>query len=117
MNCPTPRYSVPAATPRTGRGSIALPRPEPGAKTQSLPFAALPHDLRKDPRLKGHRTAIVLAAALLEYAPGTKPSCFPTNARLANDLGCRQQTVRHALADLQSAGWIRIARGSNQPNG
>ena len=117
MNCPTTRCSTPAATPRTGRGEGVPPPLGRGTKTQSLPFAALPHDLRKDPRLKGNRTAIVLAAALLEYAPGTKPSCFPTNARLAADLGCCQQTVRHALADLQSAGWIRIALGSNQPNG
>jgi hypothetical protein len=117
VNFPTSSFTTPAATPRTGWGESALPRPDQGTKTQSLPFAALPHDLRKDPRLKGNRTAIVLAAALLEYAPGTKPSCYPTNARLADDLGCCEQTVRHALADLQSAGWIRIARGSNQPNG
>ncbi len=116
MNCPTTRGSTPAATPRTRRGKSALPPPDPGTKTQ-LPFAALPHDLRKDPRLKRNRTAIVLAAALLEYAPGTKPSCYPTNARLAGDLGCCEQTIRNALADLQSAGWIRIALGSNQPNG
>jgi hypothetical protein len=115
VNSPTIRYPMPAADLRTGRGESALP--PPGAKTQSLPFAALPHDLRKDPRLKGNRTAIVLAAALLEYAPGVKPSCFPTNARLAGDLGCCEQTVRTALAALQSAGWIRIALGPNQPNG
>jgi helix-turn-helix protein len=117
VNFPTTRCSIPAAAPQTGRGERALPPAGRGAKTQSLPFAALPHDLRKDPRLKGNRTAIVLAAALLEYAPGVKSSCYPTNTRLAADLGCCEQTIRTALAALQAAGWIKIVRGSNQPNG
>src|SRR5512135_3025925 len=64
VNSPTTWHASPAADPRTGRGSGALLRQNSGAKTQSLPFAALPHDLRKDPRLKANRTAIVLAAAL-----------------------------------------------------
>src|SRR5512143_2564751 len=64
VNYPTPRGTTPATDPRTGRVAIALPHPDPGAKTQSLPFSALPHELRKDPRLKRHRTAVVLAAAL-----------------------------------------------------
>jgi hypothetical protein len=117
VNAPTISFTTPAPTPRTGRGESALPHPDRGTKTQSLPFAALPHDLRKDPWLKGNRTAIVLAAALLEYAPGGKSSCYPTNARLASDLGCCEQTVRTALVRLQAAGWIKIVRGSNQPNG
>jgi hypothetical protein len=116
VNSPTISFTTPAAAPRTGWGESALPPPDRGTKIQ-LPFAALPHDLRKDPRLKGNRTAIVLAAALLEYAPGVKPSCYPTNTRLAADLGCCEQTVRTALAALQAAGWIKIVRGSNQPNG
>jgi hypothetical protein len=86
VNSPTIRYSTPAAAPRTGRGESALPPTGLGTKTQFLPFAALPHDLRKDPQLKGNRTAIVLAAALLEYAR-SKPACWPSNARLAEDLG------------------------------
>src|SRR5512135_3266875 len=116
MTATTTRHASPAANLRTGWGESALSRQDSGAKTQ-LPFAALPHQLRKDPRLKGNRTAIVLAAALLEYAPGSKPSCYPTNTRLAADLGCCEQTVRTALAALQAAGWIRIALGPNQPNG
>ena len=116
MNFPTTRYSTPAADPRTGRGFSALPRQDPGAKTQSLPFAALPHELRKDPRLKGNRTAIVLAAALLEYARA-RDSCWPSNRRLAEDLGCCQQTVRNALAALQAAGWVRVEHGASNPTG
>src|SRR5512135_1424628 len=117
MTVTTTRHASPAATPRTGWGESALPRQDSGAKTQSLPFAALPHQLRKDPRLKGNRTAIVLAAALLEYAPGSKPSCHPTNATLASDLGCSESTVRAALAALRAAGWIRVVLGPRQPNG
>ena len=116
MNCPTTRCSTPAAAPRTGPGFSALPRQDPGAKTQSLPFAALPHELRKDPRLKGNRTAIVLAAALLEYARA-RDSCWPSNRRLAEDLGCCQQTVRNALAALQAAGWVRVEHGASNPTG
>src|SRR5512135_2058674 len=116
VNCPTTRCSTPAAAPRIGRGESALPRQDPGTKTQSLPFAALPHELRKDPRLKGNRTAIVLAAALLEYAR-SKPSCYPSNARLAEDLGVCQQTIRNALAALVAAGWVKVVLGPDQPNG
>ena len=116
MNCPTTRCSTPAAAPRIGPGFSALPRQDPGAKTQSLPFAALPHELRKDPRLKGNRTAIVLAAALLEYARA-RDSCWPSNRRLAEDLGCCQQTVRNALAALQAAGWVRVEHGASNPTG
>jgi Helix-turn-helix domain len=115
VNSPTSSCTTPDATPRTGRGESALPRPDSGAKTQ-LPFAALPHDLRKDPRLRGKDKAILLAASLLEHAR-TKPSCSPTNARLTQDLGCCEQTVRTALAHLQDAGWIRIVLGAHQPNG
>jgi hypothetical protein len=116
VNSPTTRCPTPAAVPRTGRGKSALPRQDPGAKTQSLPFAALPHQLRKDPQLKGNRTAIVLAAALLEYARASD-SCWPSNRRLAEDLGCCPQTIRNALAALQAAGWVRVEHGASNPTG
>ncbi len=116
MNSPTSCYTTPIATPRTGRGVSALPRPDSGAKTQSLPFAALPHALRKDPRLRGKHTAVTLAAALLEYAC-ERASCYPTNARLAADLGCSQSTIRANLALLRDAGWVRVELGPHQPNG
>src|SRR5512135_389301 len=115
VNSPTFRFPLPAADPRTGRRDSALPQ-RPGTQTQCLPFAALPHALRKDPRLKGNQTAIVLAAALLEYAR-SKPSCYPSNARLAADLGVCQQTIRNALAALVVAGWVKVVLGSDQPNG
>ena len=101
-------------SPADRTGGECAPRKR--AKTQSLPFAALPHELRKDPRLKGNRTAIVLAAALLEYARATD-SCWPSNRRLAEDLGCCPQTIRNALAALQAAGWVRVEHGASNPTG
>src|SRR4051812_23074360 len=91
------------------------PRPssQPGKLSQASgcrPFAALPHDLRKDPALRGHDKAILLAAALLEYARD-KPSCWPSNRRLAEDLGCSTRTVQLALAALRDSGWIRAEQG------
>jgi Helix-turn-helix domain len=80
-------------------------------QTHTLPFAALPHDLRKDPRLRGKDKAILLAAALLEYACN-KPSCYPSNARLAADLNCCYRSVQYALAQLRDAGWIAVEQGS-----
>ncbi|MBV8607737.1 MAG: helix-turn-helix domain-containing protein [Singulisphaera sp.] len=79
-----------------------------------MPFSALPHELRKS--LKGNQTAIVLAATLLEYAK-TKAYCYPSNATLAEDMGCCVSTIRNALAALRAAGWVRLELGSNQPNG
>jgi hypothetical protein len=116
VNSPTIRYPTPDAAPRTGRGESALPPAGRGTKTQFLPFAALPHDLRKDPRLKGNRTAIVLAAALLEYARDSS-HCWPSNRRLAEDLGVCQQTVRNALTALQAAGWCQVEHGVGNPTG
>src|SRR5512147_2362600 len=116
MNSPTTRCTTPVATPRSGRRKTAPPRPDSGAKDQSLPFSALPHALRKDPRLRGKHTAVTLAAALLEYACD-RASCYPTNARLAADLGCAESTIRANLALLRDAGWVRVELGPHQPNG
>src|SRR5512135_3568618 len=113
VNCLTTRYSTPAAAPRTGWGEGA---PRGTQSKTSVPFAALPHELRKDPQLKGNRTAIVLAAALLEYARA-RDSCWPSNRRLAEDLGCCPQTIRNALAALQAAGWVRVEHGASNPTG
>src|SRR5512135_3598400 len=61
VNSPTSSSTAPAATPRTGRRESALP--PPGAKTQSLPFAAIPHHIAADPRLSP--TDLRVLAALL----------------------------------------------------
>ena len=97
--------------------TVPAPSQAPCSQNHSanpLPFSAVPHQLRRD--LKGNQTAISLAAALLEYAR-QESSCYPTTARLAEDMGCSQQTIRNALAALVAAGWVRVVLGSDQPNG
>jgi hypothetical protein len=94
---------------------LATP-PSPGKSKHPHPFSALPHALRKDPRVKGNNLAIVLAAALLEYCRD-RPSCYPTNATLAEDLGCAPSTIRAALAVLKATGWVRVVIGPRCPNG
>jgi hypothetical protein len=79
-------------------------------KTHTLPYSALPHALREDPRLRRKDKAILLAAALLQYACD-KPSCYPSNARLAADLNCCYRSVQYALAQLRDAGWIAVEQG------
>ena len=115
MNCPTTRCSTPAATPRTGPGFSGA-RQDPGAKTQSLPFAALPHEL---PRTPGSRGTEPRSCSPQPYSntPGPGTPAVPSNRRLAEDLGCCQQTVRNALAALQAAGWVRVEHGASNPTG
>jgi hypothetical protein len=80
----------------------------PLGAVKSVPFAALPHELRRDPRLNPR--AVVLAATLLEYAR-QRATCWPSNARLASDMRCSARTVQVALAALRAAGWITIDAG------
>jgi hypothetical protein len=98
----------------TRKGSSDDPPPRSPTVPATRPFAALPHDLRKDPQLRGRDKAPLLAAALLEYARD-KTSCFPSNRRLAEDLGCCARTVQLALADLRRAGWVRVELGADTP--
>src|SRR3954468_218709 len=75
-----------------------------------LPFSAVPHALRRDPKLIDHPRAIILAATLLEYCRD-KPSCYPSNRRLAEDMGVCPRTIQNALAALRDANWIKIEHG------
>src|SRR5437763_4721 len=95
---------------------IPIVRAESGACKTVVGFAALPHALRRDPALRGHDKAVLLAAALLEYARG-KPSCWVSNRRLAEDLGCTPRTIQLALAALRGAGWVRVELGTDTPTG
>jgi hypothetical protein len=81
-------------------------------RSNPLPFSAVPHELRKDPRLRPRlKTRLVtVVAALLEYARD-KAWCNPTNRTLAADCGCCPRTVQLALADLRDTGWLRIEQG------
>ena len=103
MNCSTTRCTTPAAAPRTGRGESALPRPDPGTKTQP-PFAAIPHDIAADPRLSP--TDLRVLAALLYYAR-QDPSCYPSDASIAARVHRHPGTVRRCLKRLEDLGYIR----------
>ncbi|MBV8316025.1 MAG: helix-turn-helix domain-containing protein, partial [Planctomycetaceae bacterium] len=101
MNCPTTGFATPAAAPRTGRGESA-PRGTP--YHTAVPFAALPHDIAADPRLRP--TDLRLLAALLYYAR-QQPSCYPSDAALAARVHRHPGTVRRCLKRLEDLGYIR----------
>jgi hypothetical protein len=97
-------------TPRT-----AKPAPAPADRRPRRPYSPVPHDLRKDPRLKCRDIAV--AAALLAFARD-KPTCWPSNARLAAETGCRSvRTIQASLARLRAAGWIHVEQGASNPTG
>ncbi|MBV8230733.1 MAG: helix-turn-helix domain-containing protein, partial [Planctomycetaceae bacterium] len=101
MNCSTTRCTTPAAAPRTGRGEGA----PPGAQYHTaVPFAALPHDIAADPRLRP--TDLRVLAALLYYAR-QEPSCYPSDAALAARVHRHPGTVRRCLKRLEVLGYIR----------
>lgn len=93
--------------------TASLRAPAPPVKS-CLPFAALPHELRRDRRLNPR--AIVTAATLLEYARA-KAECWPTVGRLADDMGIRPRAVQLALAALRAAGWIDVIDAPDKPAG
>jgi DNA-binding MarR family transcriptional regulator len=110
VNCPTIRYPSPAAAPRTGRGESALPRPDSGTKTQSLPFAAIPHHIAADPRLSP--TDLRVLAALLYHARANA-SCWASDRRLAQRCSTAADrgpasvgTIQRSLKRLEACGHI-----------
>jgi hypothetical protein len=101
VNCSTTCFTTPAADPRTGRGERA-PRGTP--YHTAVPFAALPHDIAADPRLRP--TDLRVLAALLYYAR-QEPSCYPSDAALAARVHRHPGTVRRCLKRLEDLGYIR----------
>ncbi|MBV8557383.1 MAG: helix-turn-helix domain-containing protein, partial [Planctomycetaceae bacterium] len=91
----------PAADPRTGRGEFA---PWGTPYHIGVPFAALPHDIAADPRLRP--TDLRLLAALLYYAR-QQPCCYPSDAALAARVHRHPGTVRRCLKRLEDLGYIR----------
>jgi hypothetical protein len=74
------------------------------------PFAALPHDLIADKRLKA--TDVRLAGVLLRYARA-KATCWPSVATLGLDLLRSRRTVQTSLRRLEAAGWISTRPAPN----
>jgi hypothetical protein len=99
----------PPTAPSQGVGPIGVCAPfardttrRPGQST-ARPFAALPHDLIADGRLKA--TDVRLAGIVMRYARA-KATCWPSVKTLASDLGRCERTVQLALKRLREAGWI-----------
>ena len=101
MNSTTFRYSMPAADPRTGRGESA---PRGTHYHTGVPFAALPHDVAADRRLTP--TDLRVLAALLFYAC-SKPTCYPSDAGIADRVHKHPGTIRRSLKRLEDLGYIR----------
>ncbi|MBV8075407.1 MAG: helix-turn-helix domain-containing protein [Planctomycetaceae bacterium] len=101
MNYSTTRCTTPTATPRTGRGE-GMPRGAP--YHTAVPFAALPHDVAADPRLTP--TDLRVLAALLYYAC-SKPTCYPSDAGIADRVHKHPGTVRRCLKRLEDLEYIR----------
>jgi hypothetical protein len=109
----------PPTAPGQGGGTIGVCAPlarDPARRqgpSTARPFAALPHDLIADQRLKAGD--VRLAGIVMRYARA-KASCWPSVKTLAADLARCERTVQYALKRLADAGWI-VARPAPNPTG
>jgi hypothetical protein len=78
-----------------------------------LPFAAVPHALAEDARLKPIDLSV--ARAILKHARGDDHA-WPSVATLARQVGRTRRTVQFALRRLEGAGWI-AAEPAGNPTG
>jgi hypothetical protein len=93
VNYPTTRHASPAANPRTGRGSAALPN-DPGLEA-----------LLADKRLSA--AAKLVATVLVKHWAWYKPSCYPSNRSIAARCGYSPGHVARCLHELERGDWIR----------
>jgi hypothetical protein len=106
----------PPTAPSQGDGTIGVCAPlarDPARRqgqSTARPFAALPHDLIADKRLKA--TDVRLAGILLRYARA-KATCWPYVATLGLDLLRSRRTVQTSLRRLEAAGWIATRPAPN----
>jgi hypothetical protein len=82
------------------------PDPRPG-KAKVLPFAQVPYDLLKDPRLKPIDK--VIAGLLLEWLH-RRDSGWVLNDILIKNSGASLRTVQYSLRQLEKCGWYRCDR-------
>ena len=94
---PSPARATTRPAP-TGRDHAAP------TKRQVAPFAMLPHDVAADSRLTP--TDLRVLAALLYYAC-SKPTCYPSDAGIADRVHRHPGTVRRCLKRLEELGYIR----------
>ena len=83
------------------------------SRRNPLPFAAVPHALAEDARLKPIDLAV--ARAILKHARGDDHA-WPSVATLARQVARTRRTVQFALRRLESTGWI-AAEPADNPTG
>src|SRR5512135_3392537 len=105
MTPPTTSNHSPAAT-----GAYAAAP----TKRQTVPFAALPHDIAADPRLSP--TDLRVLAALFYFARAD-PSCWPGDEAIATRVHRHPGTVRRALRRLEDLGYLRREFTRENPTG
>ncbi len=76
-------------------------------RSKRKPFVQIPNDFLRNPSLS--IGAKVLYAILLGYQ-GTKERAYPGQARLAEELGISEASVRKCLAELKQANLIKVTR-------
>ena len=97
---------------------VAAPAAAPAAvpartRRNPLPFAAVPHALAEDVRLKPIDLAVT--RALLKHARGDDHA-WPSVGSLAAQVGRTRRTVQFALRRLEASGWI-VAEPATNPTG
>jgi len=94
----------PSVTGATVPASASQCTAAPTRRRITRPFAAVPHDVAADPRLTP--TDVRTIAALLYYAC-SKPTCYPSDAGIADRVHRHPGTVRRCLKRLEDLGYIR----------
>lgn len=62
------------------------------------------------------RGARLLAIVLNSYCFGDKDTCYPSQKRLGEDLGCSVRTIQRYLKELTEAGIVQIKRSIGYVN-
>lgn len=75
------------------------------------PFAQIPHALLRDPTVSDK--ALRLWVVLDTYADRDERDCFPSVARLCEDLGCSRATINRAQGELVDRGLLFVESGKD----
>jgi DNA-binding transcriptional MocR family regulator len=84
------------------------------SKEKSESFLKIPTSFLDDDRIKP--TAFIVYAALVAFRNARSGACFPGVPTIAKRAGVSDDTVRIALNQLESAGWIKRLKNKGKPN-
>lgn len=71
------------------------------------PFSSTPAELLTDPKMSARAKALY---GLLGTYAGADRSCYPSQARLAEQMGCSRETVVRTIAELKESGWVDVTQ-------